>query len=128
MKTSNQSFESGDFVEITFSGRITGYDPSSDYPCTVIFTAADSSENLKGWTLQMNGSNMKPMNFGACPWRLRCLVINSVIAGFLACGCVLAAIGGYWISFLIDIGILSVLILTISNHLSYFKKHYDEVY
>lgn len=63
MKTSNQSFESGDFVEITFSGRITGYDPSSDYPCTVIFTAADSSENLKGWTLQMNGSNMKPMNF-----------------------------------------------------------------
>lgn len=59
---------------------------------------------------------------------LRCLVINSVIAGFLACGCVLAAIGGYWINFLIDIGILSVLILTISNHLSYFKKHYDEVY
>lgn len=34
----------------------------------------------------------------------------------------------YWINFLIDIGILSVLILTISNHLSYFKKHYDEVY
>lgn len=59
---------------------------------------------------------------------LRCLVINSVIAGFLACGCVLAAIGGYWINFLIDIGILSVLILTISNHLSYFKKHYEEVY
>jgi hypothetical protein len=47
MKTSNQSFESGDFVEITFSGHITGYDPSSDYPYTVIFTAADSSENLK---------------------------------------------------------------------------------
>lgn len=63
MKTSNQSFESGDFVEITFSGHITGYDPSSDYPYTVIFTAADSSENLKGWILQMNGSNMKPMNF-----------------------------------------------------------------
>lgn len=119
MKTSNQSFESGDFVEITFSGHITGYDPSSDYPYTV---------NLKGWTLQMNGSNMKPMNFGAYPWRLRCLVINSVIAGFLACGCVLAAIGGYWINFLIDIGILSVLILTISNHLSYFKKHYEEIY
>lgn len=128
MKTSKQSFESGDFVEITFTGHITGYDPSSDYPYTVTFITADSSENLKGWTLQMNGSNMKPMNFGAYPWRLRYLVINSVIAGFLACGCVLAAIGGYWINFLIDIGILSVLILTITNHLNYFKKHYEEVY
>lgn len=51
-----------------------------------------------------------------------------MIAGFLACGCVLAAIGGYWISFALDMGILAVLILVIINHLSYFKKHYEEVY
>lgn len=122
MKTSKQSFESGDFVEITFTGHITGYDPHSDYPYTVTFTTGDNSEHFTGCTLPMNGSNMKPMNFGAYPWRLRYLVINAVIAGFLA------AIGGYWINFLMDIGILSVLILTISNHLSYFKKHYEEVY
>lgn len=115
-------------MEIIFLGLIEEHDPHSDYPYTVTFTTGDSSEKLKGWKLPMNGSNMKPMNFGAYPWRLRCLVINSVIAGFLACGCVLAAIGGYWINFLINIGILSVLILTISNHLSYFKKHYEEVY
>lgn len=128
MKTSKKSFEQGDFVELNFEGIITKYDPSSDYPYTVTFTTADSSENLKGWTLQMNGSNMKPMNFGAYPWRLRYLLIDSMIAGFLACGCVLAAIGGYWISFALDIGILAVLILVIINHLSYFKKHYEEVY
>lgn len=36
MKTSKQSFESGDFVEITF----TGYDPHSDYPYTVNISQA----------------------------------------------------------------------------------------
>lgn len=128
MKTSKQSFESGDFVEITFTGHITGYDPHSDYPYTVTFTTGDNSKHFTGCTLPMNDSNMKPMNFGAYPWRLRYLVIISVIAGFLACGCVLAAISGYWINFLIDIGILSVFILTISNHLAYFKKHYEEIY
>lgn len=64
MKTSKQSFESGDFVEITFLGLIEEHDPHSDYPYTVTFTTGDSSEKLKGWKLPMNGSNMKPMNFG----------------------------------------------------------------
>lgn len=128
MKTSKQSFESGDFVEITFLGLIEEHDPHSDYPYTVTFTTGDSSEKFKGWKLPMNGSNMKPMNFGAYSWRLRYLVINSMITGFLLCGCVLAAIGGYWWNFALDAGILGVLILIVLNHLSYFKKHYEEVY
>lgn len=128
MKTNKQSFESGDFVEITFLGLIEEHDPHSNYPCRVTFSTSDSSEKLEGRTLQMNGSNLKPMNFGACPWRLRSLAVQALATGFLMCGCVLSASLGHWIAFSFDIGIIFILILSILNHLSYFKKHYEEIY
>lgn len=115
-------------MELNFEGTITRYDPNSDYPYTVTFTTAESSENCKSWTLQMNGSNMKPRNLGAYPWRLRCLIIQSMTFGFLACGCILDVIGGYWIKFALDIGILAVLLLAVIDYLNYFKNHYEEVY
>jgi hypothetical protein len=128
MKTNKQSFESGDFVEITFLGLIEEHDPHSNYPYRVTFSTSDSSEKFEGWTLQMKGSNLKPMNFGAYPWRLRSLAVQALTTGFLMCGCVLSTSLGHWITFSFDIGIIFILILSILNHLSYFKKHYEEIY
>lgn len=128
MKTSKKSFEQGDFVELNFEGIITKHDPHSDYPYTVTFTTADSSENLKGWTLQMNGSNMKPMNFGAYPWRLRYMAIYSLVVGFLLCATIIAVAKGLWISLIADVIIMTVFILVIISDLNYLKKHYEEIY
>lgn len=128
MKTSKQSFESGDFVEITFTGHITGYDPHSDYPYTVTFTTGDNSEHFTGCTLPMNGSNMKPMNFGAYPWRLRYMAIYSLVVGFLLCATIIAVAKGLWISLIADVIIMTVFILVIISDLNYLKKHYEEIY